>query len=82
MGLTNETLETIRRRRSARAYQQRQVADEEVRAAERIISLPLFPDMSNEDVQYVCKAIREILRHPPSNRTPKPASGSGMRSGS
>ena len=52
------------------------------RAAGRIISLPLFPDMSNEDVQYVCKAIREILRHPPSNRTPKPASGSGMRSGS
>ena len=32
MGLTNETLETIRRRRSTRAYQQRQVADEEVRA--------------------------------------------------
>ncbi len=52
------------------------------RAAERIISLPLFPDMSNEDVQYVCDAIREILGHPPSNRTPKPASGSGMRSGS
>ncbi len=52
------------------------------RAAERIISLPLFPDMSNEDVQYVCEAIREILRHPPSHRTPKPASRNGMRNGS
>jgi UDP-4-amino-4-deoxy-L-arabinose-oxoglutarate aminotransferase len=31
------------------------------RAAERIISLPLFPGMSNDDVSYVCEAIREIL---------------------
>jgi dTDP-4-amino-4,6-dideoxygalactose transaminase len=32
------------------------------RAGERIISLPLFPDMSNDDVSYVCEAIREILK--------------------
>jgi UDP-4-amino-4-deoxy-L-arabinose-oxoglutarate aminotransferase len=32
------------------------------RAAEGIISLPLFPDMSDEDVHYTCDAIREILR--------------------
>lgn len=32
------------------------------RAAEGIISLPLFPDMRDEDVHYVCDAIREILR--------------------
>ena len=31
------------------------------RAAERILSLPLFPDMSEQDVQYVCDAVREIL---------------------
>ncbi len=31
------------------------------RAAGRIISLPLFPDMSDDDVGYVCEAIREIL---------------------
>lgn len=43
------------------------------RAAERIISLPLFPDMRNEDVQYVCEAIQEILRNPPSDRTENPA---------
>ena len=32
------------------------------RAADRIISLPLFPDMSNDDVSYVCEATREILK--------------------
>lgn len=32
------------------------------RAAEKIISLPLFPDMKNEDASYVCEAIREILK--------------------
>ena len=32
------------------------------RAAERIISLPLFPGMSNDDVSYVCDAIKEILK--------------------
>jgi UDP-4-amino-4-deoxy-L-arabinose-oxoglutarate aminotransferase len=32
------------------------------RAADRIISLPLFPDMSNDDVSYVCEAVSEILR--------------------
>jgi dTDP-4-amino-4,6-dideoxygalactose transaminase len=32
------------------------------RAADRIISLPLFPDMKNDDVFYVCEAIREILK--------------------
>ena len=33
------------------------------RAADKIISLPLFPDMPEKDVQYVCKAIKEIIRH-------------------
>ncbi len=32
-------------------------------AADRIISLPLFPDMTENDVQYVCKAIKEILNN-------------------
>ena len=31
------------------------------RAADRIVSLPLFPDMSDDDVRYVAAAIREIL---------------------
>ena len=31
------------------------------RAAEGIISLPLFPGMENEDVYYVCDALKEIL---------------------
>ncbi|HOQ42616.1 MAG TPA: aminotransferase class I/II-fold pyridoxal phosphate-dependent enzyme, partial [Smithellaceae bacterium] len=30
------------------------------RAAERIISLPLFPDMTEKDVHYVCRAVKEI----------------------
>ena len=33
------------------------------RAAERILSLPLFPDMQEKDVQYVCTAIKEIIKH-------------------
>lgn len=32
-------------------------------AADRIVSLPLFPDMENKDVSYVCEAIKEILSH-------------------
>jgi dTDP-4-amino-4,6-dideoxygalactose transaminase len=32
------------------------------RAAQRIISLPLFPDMTESDVQYVCRAVKEILK--------------------
>jgi dTDP-4-amino-4,6-dideoxygalactose transaminase len=32
------------------------------RAAGRIMSLPLFPDMSDDDVAYVCAAVREILK--------------------
>jgi UDP-4-amino-4-deoxy-L-arabinose-oxoglutarate aminotransferase len=32
------------------------------RAADKILSLPLFPDMKNDDVFYVCEAIREILK--------------------
>jgi UDP-4-amino-4-deoxy-L-arabinose-oxoglutarate aminotransferase len=31
------------------------------RAAGRILSLPLFPDMTDDDVAYVCEAVREIL---------------------
>ena len=33
------------------------------RAADKIISLPLFPDMRQEDVQYVCTAIKEIVNN-------------------
>jgi UDP-4-amino-4-deoxy-L-arabinose-oxoglutarate aminotransferase len=33
------------------------------RASERIVSLPLFPDMNEEDVFYVCEAIKEIMEH-------------------
>ena len=33
------------------------------RPADKIISLPLFPDMRQEDVQYVCAAIKEIVNH-------------------
>ena len=32
------------------------------RAAGKIISLPLFPDMTDDDVSYVCEAIKEILK--------------------
>ncbi len=32
------------------------------RAAERIISLPLFPDIPENDVHYVCRAVKEILK--------------------
>lgn len=32
-------------------------------AADRIVSLPLFPDMEDKDVSYVCEAIKEILSH-------------------
>jgi len=38
------------------------------RAAARIISLPLFPDMADDDVLYVCQAIREILQSPGGRR--------------
>ncbi|MBN2438614.1 MAG: aminotransferase class I/II-fold pyridoxal phosphate-dependent enzyme [Deltaproteobacteria bacterium] len=31
------------------------------RAAGKILSLPLFPDMTDGDVAYVCKSVREIL---------------------
>lgn len=31
------------------------------RAADRILSLPLFPDMTEGDIAYVCEAVREIL---------------------
>jgi len=33
------------------------------RAGNKILSLPLFPDMLDEDVQYVCEAIKEIVSH-------------------
>jgi UDP-4-amino-4-deoxy-L-arabinose-oxoglutarate aminotransferase len=32
------------------------------RAGREILSLPLFPDMADDDVLYVCEAVREILR--------------------
>ena len=31
------------------------------RAGEGIVSLPLFPGMSDADVDYVCEAVREIV---------------------
>jgi UDP-4-amino-4-deoxy-L-arabinose-oxoglutarate aminotransferase len=31
------------------------------RAADRILSLPLYPGMTDDDVGYVCEAVREIL---------------------
>ena len=31
------------------------------RASAKLLSLPLFPDMREEDVSYVCEAVREIL---------------------
>jgi UDP-4-amino-4-deoxy-L-arabinose-oxoglutarate aminotransferase len=33
------------------------------RAAQKILSLPLFPDMLEEDVHYVCSAIKEIMKN-------------------
>jgi dTDP-4-amino-4,6-dideoxygalactose transaminase len=33
------------------------------RAGDKIVSLPLFPDMRQEDVQYVCTAIKQIVNH-------------------
>jgi UDP-4-amino-4-deoxy-L-arabinose-oxoglutarate aminotransferase len=33
------------------------------RANNRLVSLPLFPDMKEGDVSYVCGAVREILRN-------------------
>ncbi|MBE0558498.1 MAG: DegT/DnrJ/EryC1/StrS family aminotransferase, partial [Proteobacteria bacterium] len=35
------------------------------RAAGRIVSLPLFPEMTDEDVAYVCACTREILAKVP-----------------
>ena len=32
------------------------------RAASKILSLPLFPDMTDDDVAYVCDAVRDILK--------------------
>ena len=32
------------------------------RANTKLVSLPLFPDMKEEDVSYVCEAVREILK--------------------
>ncbi len=33
------------------------------RAAGRVISLPLFPEMTENDVHYVCESIKEILKN-------------------
>jgi len=33
------------------------------RASTKLVSLPLFPDMKEEDVSYVCEAVQEILRN-------------------
>jgi UDP-4-amino-4-deoxy-L-arabinose-oxoglutarate aminotransferase len=33
------------------------------RANANLLSLPLFPDMKDEDVSYVCEAVREILKN-------------------
>lgn len=43
------------------------IKKEELKETERananLLSLPLFPDMKEEDVSYVCGAVREILRN-------------------
>jgi UDP-4-amino-4-deoxy-L-arabinose-oxoglutarate aminotransferase len=31
------------------------------RANTKLVSLPLFPDMEDDDVSYVCEAVQEIL---------------------
>ncbi len=36
---------------------------ETVQAADRIISLPIFPEMKDSDVAYVCEAVKEIITH-------------------
>jgi dTDP-4-amino-4,6-dideoxygalactose transaminase len=33
------------------------------RANDKLVSLPLFPDMKEGDVSYVCEAVREILKN-------------------
>jgi len=38
------------------------------RASEVILSLPLFPDMKDIDIEYVCAAVREILHGSGGNR--------------
>lgn len=35
--------------------------EETERASAKLVSLPLFPDMKEDDVSYVCEAVREIL---------------------
>jgi len=37
--------------------------EETGRVADKILSLPLFPDMLEKDIHYVCAAIKEIIRH-------------------
>lgn len=44
-------------------YIDKSLLTQTIRAADKIISLPLFPDMTLEDQQYVCEAIREILQN-------------------
>ncbi|MDO9515208.1 MAG: DegT/DnrJ/EryC1/StrS family aminotransferase, partial [Syntrophales bacterium] len=36
---------------------------ETVLAMDKIVSLPLFPDMKDSDVSYVCEAVKEIVSH-------------------
>jgi UDP-4-amino-4-deoxy-L-arabinose-oxoglutarate aminotransferase len=33
------------------------------RSADRILSLPLYPNLKNSDIHYICKAVRSILCH-------------------
>jgi dTDP-4-amino-4,6-dideoxygalactose transaminase len=37
--------------------------EETGRAADKILSLPLFPDMLEKDIHYVCAAIKEIIKN-------------------
>jgi UDP-4-amino-4-deoxy-L-arabinose-oxoglutarate aminotransferase len=39
------------------------VLKETERACAKLLSLPLFPDMKDEDVSYVCEAVWEILKN-------------------
>ncbi|MGD0021698.1 MAG: aminotransferase class I/II-fold pyridoxal phosphate-dependent enzyme [Smithellaceae bacterium] len=53
------TLSYVKKRYAASS----DILAETEKAADKIISLPLFPDMRQEDVQYVCAAIKEIVNH-------------------
>ena len=52
-------LSYVRKRFGAKAVS----LPETERSGKKIISLPLFPDMTEDDVRYVCASIKEILKN-------------------